>query len=146
MSNGTKPMGQHILDELSELEVLIEETKRRFDSDVGAIGVRVAQLLSDVRQAREARRRSAPPPAQQEQRQPDTDPAPGDEPPVAWPCRHPDGDGYAVKLQDRAAGEQGMPVRIQAKSGKTGTAYLEAHVATDQYGETWTTDPIRWDD
>ena len=81
------------------------------------------------------------------QPRPDTDPAPGDEPPVAWPCRRPDGeDGYAVKLQGNATGSTGMQVRVEAKSGRVGAAELDAHLETDRYGEVWTTGRITWED
>ena len=82
-----------------------------------------------------------------QQHRPDTDPAPGDEPPVAWPCRRPDDqEGYAVKLQDRANGAPGMQVTVRAKSGKVGTAELDAHLETDRFGEIWTTGPITWEE
>ena len=183
MSNATKPMGQHILDELGTLEAMVEEMHRRFASDAGAVAERLAQLRVDVQKAREERQRrtaaagaaeqaasGVPAPrsngaralqgrqtaeqaAEQQplqrggqQHRPDTDPAPGDEPPVAWPCRHPDGDGYALKLQDRAVGGRGMTVRIETKAGKTGKAELEEHIMSDKFGEVWSSNEIRWDD
>ena len=81
------------------------------------------------------------------QPRPDTDPAPGDEPPVAWPCRHPENpDGYAVRMQDGATGAPGMRVQVRAKSGRVGYGPLADHVLTDRHGEVWTTGRIEWSD
>ena len=131
MSNAKTTARQKAIDELQAVEELLDGAARR-----------LARLRATVEKAPAA-------PLQrggQQHRPPERSREPGDEMPVTWPCRRPDGDGYAVKLQDRAGGAPGMTVRVETKGGKSGEAELDEHLKTDQYGEIWTAGPVRWDD